>query len=593
MSEHRSAHKEIAWWKVFGIFLAMGFVFFGNALGGDFVYDDLWVINQNPTVLSVSAIPKQFILPYHYLQPETGLYRPLTLVSFTFNFIFGKGPFSFHVVNTILHAANSALVFFLLVRLFGSRRVAGLSAVLFFFLPIHVEAVASIVGRADLLAFGFSLGSLLLTLERRYISASVLLFCALASKESAIGITPVIAFLLWRESAPRWREAVRKGLAFVSSGVMYLALRAIALGRNFLANDADGIYNPLKSVSPGVRLWSALKILALYVWKTWVPLHLSADYSYNQVTAVHSLLNGPALAGGIVIAVLVALLCLPRTRGSFMGFAAVFFLATFFVVSNFIFPIGTIMAERAFYMPSLALCIAAAAALDHLMSWRYRRVWFFLAGTLCLAYGIRIIDRNVVWHSREALFQDMLVTAPQSVHAKTNLAVLYLQTGQWDKARPLLGASYEAAPEHLPTLDSLGILAEHDRQYAAAEQWYLKALAIEPHYINALSNLGRMYFQLKRYDRSAQVAWQEFRYDPQPKFLVVYAMSESKQGNPDEAIRAITQSYGASPQDVQLQFALGYAYFKKGDLATANGYFRASKNPALSDEEFYTTIENF
>jgi Flp pilus assembly protein TadD len=584
--------KEIL--RYAGALCVMAFLLFGNILGGEFVYDDTWVIGQNPTLSRVLQIPAQFVKPYHYLQPETGLYRPLTLMSFSLNFIFGRSSFGFHVGNVLLHAINSLLVFLIAARLFKSKPAAYIASLLFIVLPVHTEAVAFISGRADLLACMFGLLSIWYLLRQQDWMSAGMFALGLFAKESVVGLVPVILFIIWRRSEPSSvRRMIREAWVFIPGGLLYILLRWVALGSHVLGNDADIIYNPLKYTNALSRFLTALKVLAMYVSKAVMPIHLSADYSFNQIPIIHTLAHPGALAGLVMLGIACAALVWPRTRRSPVGFSALFFLSTFFVISNFIVPIGTVMAERTFYLPSVALCWLVGEGFAHMMAWRFRRAWIAVVVVLCALYGIRTIARNPIWQNRKVLFEDMVAQAPASIHAKTNLAIYDIQNGKWEEGKRLLNEVYPLAPEHLPILDTLGIIAEHEQRYADAEQYYLKAISLRPHYATGLSNLARMYFQLGTYDRAAEISWREFSYHQSPSYMMVYAMSQSKLGNYDTTIAAIKQYYGEDPLDLNLQFALGYAYFKKGDRVTADRYFAKSKNPAMSDEEFIKSIENF
>lgn len=581
--------------RFYSLVLAVGLalLLFGNGINGQFVYDDTWVIGQNPTVGQFGEVFHQLILPYHYLQPETGLYRPLTLIAFTGNYLFGAGPASFHIVNILLHALNSWLILLLIYKLFRSRRLAYLTALIFLFLPIHTEAVSFISGRADLLAFFFSLLALLALSYQRYWLSGILFGLALFSKESALALIPLLAFWFWVYENQNLKASLKRTVYFLPSFGLYLLLRYVALGSNFLANDADPIYNPLKFAGAASRFYTALRVMLLYLYKTFIPTHLSADYSYNQIPLIHSPLDWSVLAGLAVLAVIVWLVVWRRSRPTLWAAGAAIFLASYLIISNFVFPIGTIMAERTFYFPSLGLALIAAAAVDRLSQWRLQPLWLGLMAGVLLFYGWVVIQRNPVWHNRLALYQDMVKTAPDSIHAKVNLAIYYIQNGHWGEGKKLLLATYPLAPEHLPLLDSLGVLAEHEQRWGDAEQFYLRALALRPHYATALSNLGRMYFQRGQYQKAADIYWQEFNYHQQAGAMLVYAMSLSKLGRYDQAIAAVKQYFGDPPADQRLQFALGYAYYKKGDKVTANKYFKDAKNPNLSDEAFIKSIEQF
>ncbi len=579
-------------WIMFFVMVALAFVLFGNGIKGDFVYDDSWVINQNPLMGKLTEIPKIFISPYHYFQSETGLYRPMTALSLSLNAIFSSKPEIFHITNIFLHALSAFLILIFIFKRFKSKQFAWGTSLLFLFLPIHTEAVTSISGRADILALLFSVGVLIFILNQRYWLSALALLLALLAKESAIGLIPLICLMLF-ESKKKIIPATKEAMKFIPSGILYLILRWTALKTHFLANDASPVYNPLKFTDPLTRFYTALKVMLLYIWKTFIPIHLSADYSYNQIPLIRTFFNPNVLVGVSFLLLLVVLISVKKIRESPLGFGSLFFVSTFFIISNFIVPIGTIMAERTFYMPSLGMAVIAAYGLEVLTNWRFKKLWLAIFIVVIIIYGFVIVNRNTVWANAESLFTDMATESPMSVHAKTNLGLYYIKNSQWDKGKPLLEEAYKIAEDHLPLLDSLGIVAEHEKRYKDAEQFYARALNIYPYSDTTLSNLGRLYFALGQYQKTADIYLRAFGYVNKPNFLLAYAMSESKLGSYDLAIEIIVKYYGEMPDDTSLQFALGYAYFKKGDRVKADQYFKSSKNPNVSDEEFVKSLENF
>src|SRR3989344_9530707 len=119
--------------------IVLSFALFGNGIGGNFVLDDAIVIVGNPLInAQLDGFWKIFTTPYFAYQPRPGLYRPLTIASYSLNsFVFGYSPVSFHVVNILLHALTSFLIFSLFYRI-GGKIIAFAGLMFFMFLPIHV-----------------------------------------------------------------------------------------------------------------------------------------------------------------------------------------------------------------------------------------------------------------------------------------------------------------------------------------------------------------------------------------------------------------------------------------------------------------------
>ncbi len=573
------------------IIVVVVFIIFGNGIGGDFVYDDHLVVELNARLHESGVFFKQLVLPYHYQQPESGLYRPLTMMSFIVNFWLGDGPIGFHIVNILIHAANVFLLYVILERLFHRRTISLIAAGLFLVLPIHVEAISAISGRPDLLATLFALISVYACIKQKYAWSAIALLFALFSKESAVGIVFALAYLIFVFQKKTFREAVRSCIWYVGAGLIYACLRYVALKEYFLGIDVSFVYNPLKFVDPFTRVLSAIKIGGMYLWKSVVPIHLSADYSYNQIPLASWKDAMPVALAFLVFASLLGIIFWRRTRNSIYAFGSVFLLGTFLVVSNFIVPIGTIMAERTFYLPSVGLIVILAALVAYAMESKWRKSMLAFMVIIGIAYGARTMARNTVWHDRETLFTDMAATASQSVHTNNNLGIYYMDTDQWDLARIVLERALKITPDHPSLMNSLGILAEHDMRYAEAEKYYLRALELRPHYVKAVSSLARMYYDAGAYTKVANIALLEYQNKNDDDLYAVYALSMIRLKKYQDVIRGILAEYGEDPKNSKIIYALGAAYWKSGDKDTARRYLSQVENPNLSDIEFYENIE--
>src|SRR5258706_3311732 len=204
-----------------GLLLAIVVFAYGNTLVNAFTMDDIRLyVSQNPQVTHPSL--KALFTPHKI----TNVFRPVTFSTFALDWKIGNGrPLAFHVVNLVLHAAVTLLFYLLLQTALQSlphgKSVAFAAALLFAVHPIHTEAVASIVGRAELLAAGFLIGAWLLHLHDREIAASVCLLLARLSKESAVAFFPLT--LIGAFYLGRWEPTLRY-LRIAGVPLLHLAL---------------------------------------------------------------------------------------------------------------------------------------------------------------------------------------------------------------------------------------------------------------------------------------------------------------------------------------------------------------------------------
>lgn len=401
--------------KLLLIFLAAWAVYW-NSLDGEFVFDDTSIVQNNSQIRSLAPSNLKHIFGSHYWQTaagQGGLYRPVVVLSYALNYAAGQlDPWGYHFINVLLHALSAVLVFLIVQDLFGEGTFAFWSGLLFALHPIRTEAVAYVVGRAESLAALFFLAAWWLYLRGRWAAAATAFLLAALSKESALTFlaVPVLTDLV-RGRKGGWRAYA----ALAAAAAAALGLRYAVLG-GLAPLAISGSSNPLAAAGTGTRLLTATAVLGKYLWLLVWPAALSADYSFNQIPPLVAPWSATFLAGaaGIVAAAGGTAWAWRRSKPLFL--CGAFFLATFSLTSNFLRPIGTIMAERLLYLPSLGFTCAVA----YLATRRHAATPALIL--LAVLYGGRTVARNADWHDHLALFSSAAEVSPHSSLVQANLA---------------------------------------------------------------------------------------------------------------------------------------------------------------------------
>ena len=472
--------------KLVGALLAVfAAAVFANSVANDFVLDDRTILLDNPKLGSLASIPALFAMDYWQPYAKGGLYRPLVTTSYALNRrAGGEDPRGYHAVNVGLHALATLLVWMLFRRLPVAPAVAWGGALLFAAHAVHAEAVANVVGRAELLCAVFFLAALVAHADaaaaperrRRLRIGSVALYAlALLSKENAVTLPAVLllhdlvyAPLRERRFAPRLRRLLDGRGALVYAPYLvataaYLAARHFALAGGGPTDSIDPIDNPLVSQGLPLRMLNALALGWRYVGRLVWPLHLSYDYSYDQIELLRSFAEPRAIA--VLAASLGALalwaLCWRRWRDLFyaIGFAAI----AFSVTSNLIVSIGTLFAERLLYLPSVGFCLAVALALERACRWLPgpRAAHAAFAGLVAAAVGLhaaRAVVRSADWRSEYQLFLHDLDASPRSAKVQGNAGAVLLERGRFEEAAAHLRLATEIAPGRASGYARLGEL---------------------------------------------------------------------------------------------------------------------------------------
>jgi len=394
---------------------------YANSFRAGFAFDSRQLILQDPRVHAATADAVGQIVTHTYWWPygESGLYRPLTTLSYLFNYAILGGadrPASYHALNLLLHAANVLLVWLLVARVTRKDDAAFAAAAIWAVLPLSVEAVTNIVGRADLLAaFGVLAGLLVYRASAIGLAAATLV--AVFSKESGIAIAPIV---VCHELAFWDRRTSRRTLA-VAIVAMAVPLIVLWAARSSVFGSAPApefafVDNPIAGATWIVGRLTALKTAGLYLWKLAWPRTLSADYSFDALP----LATGSArdwlawLTFAAFAAVVIAAARRDRATaflGAFAGFA-------FLPASNLLFATGTIFGERLLYLPSVGLVALAAVALARLP----RAAFAAVATAIVIAFAARTWARNPDWTSDVTLWRSAAAAEPSSAKAHHALA---------------------------------------------------------------------------------------------------------------------------------------------------------------------------
>jgi len=479
-----------------GICFVLVFLIYSQTLSGDFVFDDRLIVNHYSLLNNLNNLPE--IVTMGYWTIESGLYRPVILLSYALNFSFlGSSPYSFHLVNLILYVFTGYLLYLLIKRLFPKQKLlAYLTSILFLVLSIHTEAVANIVGRAEILALFFSLLAFLEVIKKKsnIWLIGLWLFLALGSKETAIATWPILLLISFYKNKFSFKDVFKKySIPLFFSAFIYFVARALVLGPYFLVTNATLVENPLKFVSFFERINTALQVLVIYFKKTLWPFNLCSDYSYNQIPIVGSFFNLKTLLGLAILLFFIISLIFFFKRKPILALGSAFFLFPFLVISNLIFPIGTIAGERLMYYPSVGLCIFLAYGLTRLNKIKPKKIFHLLALVIFVSliafYGSVSFIRNFDWLTEKNLFISAAKCAPQSVLSRSNMSTVYYFENRYDKALEENIAAHQIYDKYDKAINNAGLIYWKTNRLEEAKQEYFRAIKNWPPYKGVYDNL--------------------------------------------------------------------------------------------------------
>lgn len=436
------------------------------------------------------------------------LYRPVTWLSYLRSeLVVGHGAAGQHLTNVFAHGVVSLVLYALLKRLVG-QRLGFCTAVLFALHPLHTEVIVNISGRAELLAAMFGLLGVWIGTESgpasrtlRAVLAAFFFTLSAFSKESGIVFPLLGALSLW--FVGQKREIWIPLGAGLFTAVLLAAARTVVLGGVMSTEPINFLDNPLIESDPVSRAVAALALLGRYLWLSIAPYPLSADYSYPFLTAEVGFIE-------VFTALLVLAIALVSIRSfcrrETLGFALVWFFASFLVTSNLLFPIGTIFGERLAYTPSIGSALAIAWILRRPTRPVLRRGALAFAAIIFAALSFY---QSGFWSDNYQLWDRQRTISWKSFKTRMNYAVVLRNRGERDKAAEIL----ESLQKEFPRSAEAAFLLSTVR-HAEQEKWLEKALEVNPALPAALNSLARLRINQNRFSEARTLLNRLFEQNP-------------------------------------------------------------------------------
>ena len=471
-------------WFVFGAVRGYGFV----------NIDDPDYVLQNPVVgrgLGADGIG------WAFSTLQGGNWHPLTWISHMLVVqVSGLNPGGHHLANLLLHAANIVLLYVVLVRLSGVRWPSAAAAALFAVHPLHVESVAWISERKDVLSTFFWLLALLA--YERYVRRPnkvrlgfvfAALTLGLLAKPMLVTV-PLVLLLL--DGWPLGRLAAVPRSAFAAVLVEKIPLFALSVAASVLALAAQShahAVSSLEKIGPWLRVGNALRSTVLYLRSTLWPDGLAALYPYvSEQTGPLTAVACAALLVAISVAVFLA-----RRRHPELWFGWLWYLVTLVPVIGVV-QIGRQMrADRYTYVPLIGIFVAIAWFVSRLLArhgaWRIPAVACAVAVLVGLAAAARV--QVGYWRDNTTLFRRSLEVSPDNPIALKGVGVALTAQGRTEEGQRLIARAHELDPRLRAEsfLRAGGVLANLGR-FGEAVGYLREALRLEPGYLEAQEALA-------------------------------------------------------------------------------------------------------
>jgi tetratricopeptide (TPR) repeat protein len=555
--------------------VALTAVAYGPAYRAEFIWDDDDYVTDNAALDSFGGLVRIWTVPGAVPQ-----YYPLTFTSFWVEHrVFGDAPLGYHVTNVALHALNALLAWLVLVRL--GIPGAWLAAAIFAVHPVHVESVAWVTERKNVLSGACYLGALLAALafaaergadqRRRHAAVAVALFvAALLSKTVTCSLPAILLLLAW------WRRGRIARRDLVATAPLFALGIALALVTIWMERTHVGATGALFDLSPAQRLLIAGRALWFYVATLVWPHPLSFVYPRWVVDAGVWWQWLPPLAAAAALAAL----WLARNRIGRAPFAAAAgFALTLTPALGFIdvYPMRyTFVADHYQYLASLFVIAPLAAALT-IAGRRLGSMAPAAALPMLALLAVLTWRHATVLAGPETLWRDVIAKDPRGTMARVNLGMWLYGEGRAEEAVAALQDALRLEPNDAEVHGNVGIVLASLGRRDAAREHLERALALSPESAQAHSNLGNLLAAEGRLDEAVAHYLAAVRIDHDyADALNNLANVLVQQGKTDEAIARYEAALAADPSYLAAHHNLATVLTRVGRNAEAIAHYRAA-----------------
>jgi len=586
-----------------------------------FVFDDAQYIVSNPHLMSV---PRLSDVMWAFTTTYASFWHPLVWLSYYADVVlFGQGTKGFHITNLLLHMANSVLLLILFWKLTDSVWRSAFVAALFAVHPLHVESVAWVSQRKDVLSTLFWILTMFayiwyVEMKRRGMRPTLAAYClmlfffvlGLMAKPMLVTL-PITLLLIDYWPLARFGKPLSQvgGFGNVKSHsepvaaalngcfrvcdalvekIPLFVLSAISALIAYVAQEKAGAVS--QAYSLGSRLCVSIVSCAAYIWKTAWPVRLCAHYPHPG----NGLPWWEVTIAAVVLTSITFLVVRSRRALPYLTVGWFWYLITLTPVIGII-QVGThAMADRYTYVPLLGLFIILAWGIPDLLSTRLSKV-SASNNRVCdssehimpvlpacgivtiLGFGIVSSFQTGYWRDNVTLFTRVLSVSPRNAAAMNNLGLELEKQGKPEEAIEFYAKALEVQPAYPYAMLNLGHALEGLGRLDEAALYYRRALVLKPNFAEALNNLGAILVKQRR----PQEAITRFKQaiEVAPSYVDAYynlAAAYVLCGNLSEAVRACERALALNPNDADAHSNLGSVLMRTGKKDEAIEHFRAA-----------------
>lgn len=547
------------------------------------------------------------------------LWHPLTLFSLAIDYAFwGHNPVGYHLTNNIFHTLNTLLVFILVMKIFSlhealrtiekGRQISNsnmpiisafVTALLFGIHPLHVESIAWVSERKDLLCAFFFLLTLLAYLgyaaadtKRKkvgyYLLCLVLFIFALMSKPMAVSLPMVLLIL---DFFPLGRLTKKEKLwnlrEIAIEKVPFFLLSLFASLSTIWAHQAHKLLQGQDAFPFKLRIFNAIQAFIFYLVKMALPFNLAPYYPFP--VKINSFIF-PLLA--LLAITLFSLLILKRSKLFFSVW--LYYIITLIPVIGIIKVGGHAMADRYMYLPSIGPFLLVGLGIGTMLE-RSKKLYRILIFVVLAFLSALLIDKTLkqiaVWRDSVTLWSYQVKIFPQTALAYVNRGIAFSNTGSYYEAIKDYTTAVKLSLQDWSAYYNRGIAYRGLGDNEKAIKDYTAAIKLNPQNENIYYNRGIAYGNLGNYEKAIEDYTAAIKLNPQDvRPYNNRATAYSILGSFQQAIADLKKAISLKPEDGRPYFNLGLVYLQTGDTESAKVYLNKAASLGLEQAKGYNQI---
>jgi tetratricopeptide (TPR) repeat protein len=598
------------------------FAVYWQTLYFDFVFFDDQLFISSFFNLKEGLTLKNIIWAFTSTTLETNYWIPITWLSFLLDHeLFGQNPSGFHLTNVLFHGVNTTLIYIVLKKMTRCQWQSAIVAALFSIHPLHVESVAWVTERKDVLSTFFFLLTLLS--YRNYVKrpgvtrylVTLLLFCLGLMSKPMLVTLPLLLMLvdIWPldrymiHGSPDNSKIPFKTLLLklILEKIPFFILLLVIASITFIAQQKTGNVGSLESYPIGLRLSNAIVSYAAYIGKMIYPLNLAALYPYPEFIPWWK--TG---AAGLLL-ICVSWLSIKTFRNHPYIFVGWFwYLITLLPVIGLVKVGPQAMADRYTYIPLIGLFISLSWGFSRLASLRpYLQTAVILFATASLLLFSSLTWKQIgYWRDTVTLFEHTIAVTGKNPKVHYGLGVAFFKNAQYEKAISQFAKALELDPGYLLAMKNMGVVLEEQGKLASAVKYYervirlapmhhetyndmgvalkkmgkptdaevyfLKALELKPDNFKARNNFADLLVQQNRFQEAVIHYREAIRINPNSSDIYnELGLLYGKMGNYDEAIGSFLKALQLEPDSAAIHNNLAVTYANQGKIKLALSHF--------------------